>query len=293
MRWLYRSDSAEATLPPITRLLRPLRLATAVLAFLATLLLALGLTGVRFENAFGGPRAQSATLQIVADGASIEAEARAALEVLRLTEGVLSVRMIEIEEQRALLESWLGAGASIEDLPLPLMIDVTIDPTRLDIPGLEGRLAVEAPNATFDDHGSLRSELATVSRWLGLFAFATVALVALALAAVFRLASHAAVLGCRDAIRTLRLIGARDGFVSRILARRLTRAAVYASVTGTLAGLLLLMALPAQSSSGFFLVAIAPHGLEWIAPCLVPLVAAPLSWFCARQTLRRMIRTWS
>lgn len=291
---LLRTRPADEVLPQSAGITVPLGLASAVLAFLATLLIALGLTGARLETVLGAPHSQAATLQIMADGATIEAEARAALDILRQTEGVLSLRIFELEEQRALLEPWLGSDAAVEDLPLPLMIEVMVDPGRLDVARLEAALETGgAPHAIFNDHGALRGQLAGAARGLRVFAVTTLGAVLLALAAVLFLAARATILGSSPAIRTLRLVGARDGWISRIFERRMMRRVLVTSLAGTAAGLVLLSVLPAASQAGFFLIAIAPEGFGWAAPCLIPLLAAALGWLAVRLALRGVIRSWS
>ena len=96
----------------------------AVLAFLAVLALALLLAAGRLSASWQGELAGTATLQIFGPEAQIEEQARAALEVLRTTPGVRSVRMVDLAEQERLLEPWLGPDVPVESLPLPLMVDV-------------------------------------------------------------------------------------------------------------------------------------------------------------------------
>jgi cell division transport system permease protein len=283
----------DAIVPVTPGTIAPLALATAVLAFLATLLVAVGLTGGRLDAEFGSTGRQSATLQIMADGVSLETEARAALGVLRGTEGVLGVRMMEIEEQRALLEPWLGGGANIKDLSLPLQIAITMDPLRLDVPDLRRRLSLEAPHAVFEDHSSLYGALAGAAAGLRIFAWTACSALLLTQGAIAFMAARAHVLGSGSAIRTLRLVGARDGWISRILARRMTRSVLLASLAGTCAGLLLLVMLPEPNPVGFYLIAITPTGAGWAAPLVIPAIATALGWLAARRTLYRMIRRWS
>ena len=80
----------------------------AVLSFLAVLALALLLAAGRLSASWQGELAGTATLQIFGPEAQIEEQARAALEVLRTTPGVRSVRMVDLAEQERLLEPWLG-----------------------------------------------------------------------------------------------------------------------------------------------------------------------------------------
>ena len=60
----------------------------------------------------------------------MEEQARAALNVLRTTPGIGDVRVLDLAEQKRLLEPWLGADVPLESLPLPVMIEVDCDGHR-------------------------------------------------------------------------------------------------------------------------------------------------------------------
>lgn len=291
--WVRSGQSDDRLLPRHKGETLAIGILTAVLCFVAVIACALGLAGGRLAEAWGGPLAETATLQIVADAPVMETEARAALDLLRQTPGVRGVRMVELEEQRALLEPWIGPAAGVEDLPLPLMIEVRTDPLRLDVAALRDRLLAVAPHASFDDHGVLRSELVFSARALQVFGFGTLAVLAIAQIAAFVLQARASVFRSGETLRTLRLVGARDGYISRRFARRSLDPAIRAAATGGIAALALLNILPAAQEQGFYLVAVAPAGWTWLLLLLVPLSAIALSWIATILTSRRMLRRWT
>lgn len=265
----------------------------ATMAFFAVLALALALAAGRLAARWGGDLASTATLEIVAPDGEVEAQARAALNVLRTTPGVRSVRVIELDEQRRLLEPWLGPELALDALALPLLIDVETEPGRLNAESLELRLAAEAPGAVFDDHAAWRRPLVATAERLRLFAFGCVALIALALGAVLTLAARAAIAANAGVIRTLRLVGARDGYITRAFTRRFTRSAAAGAAVGTLGGMGLLAVLPQASEQGFFLVGIGLQGWHWVLPALIPPAAAAVAWAATRRAARRNLRRWS
>jgi cell division transport system permease protein len=290
LRALWRGDPRTSRIVPPGPA-APAFLAAA-LAFLAVLALALALAAGRLAEDWSGELADTATLQIFAPETAMEEQARAALGVLRSTPGVRAVRMIDVAEQERLLEPWLGPGAA-EGLPLPLMIEVATDRAALDARGLELRLAAEAPGAVFDDHAAWRRPLVVTADRLRLFAFACLGLLALALAAAAGLAAEAAAAANGQVIETLRLVGARDGWIARAFSRRIMVRAATGAAVGTALGAALLAALPRTSEQGFFLVAIGPVGWHWLAPLAVPAGAAAAAWIGARRGARRTIRRWS
>ena len=242
----------------------------AVMGFFAVLALALALAAGRLAASWEGELADTATLQVIAPEDRIEEQARAALNVLRTTPGIRSVRMIDLAEQEKLLEPWLGPDIPVESLPLPLLIEVATDRDRLNPESLALRLEAEAPGAVFDDHAAWRQPLIATAERLRIFALGCLGLMALALAAVLGLAAHAAIAANGPAIETLRLVGAEDGFITRAFTRRFMLRAAAGALVGSLAGMVLLAVLPRASEQGFFLVGIGLVGWHWLLPLRHP-----------------------
>lgn len=266
---------------------------TAVMAFFAVLALALALASGRLADTWSGELSRDATLQVFAPQDEVEAQARAALNVLRTTPGIVSVRVVTLEEQKALLEPWLGPGFAVETLPLPLMIEVTTDRTALNQRSLALRLSAEAPGAVFDDHAAWRQPLVTTATRLRIFALCCLGLTLLALAAVIGLAARAAVAANGQVIQTLRLIGARDAYIADAFTRRLTLRAFTGAVIGGALGLGLLAGLPQADEQGFFLVGLGLRGWHWALPLLVPIIAALVAFAVTRWSTRARLRRWS
>jgi cell division transport system permease protein len=286
-RGVRAADRALPRRPPSARSLAAIG---AVLGFLAVIALGLVLAGGRLEATWSGGLAEQATLQVFAPATEVETQARAALAVLRTTPGIRSVRMVEVAEQRALLEPWLGADSAIENLPLPLLIDVGVERNELDRAGLDRRLAEAAPGAAFDDHTAWRAPLVASAGRLRAFALACLGLLALAFAAALAIAGHAAIAASAPAIATLRLVGTRDGAIARALTGRLTRQATLGAGFGAAAGAGLLAFLPQASESGFFLIGIGLGGWQRALPLLVPVAAVALAWVASAQAVRRGLR---
>ncbi|MFO1208748.1 MAG: cell division protein FtsX [Amaricoccus sp.] len=291
--WLRGDPAAERLVAPTAAAWLPAGFLAAALAFLAVLCLALALAAGRLAATWQATVAETATLQVIAPEDRIEAQARAALDVLRATPGVRSVRMVDVTEQAKLLEPWLGPDVPMDSLPLPLLIEVSTDRAQLDEPGLVTRLGTEAPGAVFDDHTAWRLPLVAAAGRLAWFALGLLALVAAALAAASGLAAQSAVAAAGPAIETLRLVGARDGFIARPIVRRLVRRAVVAAALGTVAGILLLALLPPAGEPGLFPAPLRLSGWQWGLPVVVPVAAGLLAWLVGRLVVARGIRRWS
>jgi cell division transport system permease protein len=291
---LFGVGPAGRLLPPAAaRPLRPAGVLAAILAFLAVLAMALALAAGRLVATWDAGMSDSATLQIIGDEPVVEAQARAALEVLRTTPGVRSVRMIEVDEQRALLEPWLGAGVALDGVPLPLLIAIDVDYATLDRADLAVRIGNAAPGAVFDDHAAWRVPLVVTAERLRAFAWGCVGLIAIAFLAAAGLAARAALAAFAADIRTLRLVGARDRFIAAALTRRYARRALAGAAVGAAAGIGLVSVLPVAREPGFFLVGIGLRGWQLALPAVVPLGALVLAWLATAGAVRRELRRWS
>ena len=266
----------------------------AALAFLGVLALALALSTGRLAGDWRTGAADEATVMILAPETEMEAQARAALDVLRAAEGVVAVRTVPLEEQMALLEPWLGAQVAGVALPLPLLIAVTADRSALDPDALRLALAEGAPGAVFDDHDAWRLPLVQAAERMRVFAFAALGLLALSLAAIAGLAAGAATRANGPIIRTLRQLGARDGHIARAFTRRQGVLALGGALAGAAIAFALLALLPPASETGFFLDAIGPADWsDWAILLAVPFASALIAWASARRAVRRGLRRWS
>ncbi|MBP7240486.1 cell division protein FtsX [Amaricoccus sp.] len=269
-------------------------LLAGILVFLAALAAALGLSAARVAGEWSGPEAAAATLFVMAsDEAAVEAQARAALDVLRTAPGVLSVRLIELDEQRALLAPWLGSEVALDGLPLPLLIEVEADRDALDRTALEARLAAGAPGAVFDDHAAWRAPLVAASRRMGLASVAILGALAAALAAALALAAGASVAANGAAVATLRLVGARDRLIGAAFARPLLLRAAAGAALGGVAAIVLLLLMPARGAGDTLGLGMRPSGWEWVAILLVPPAGLAIAWAAGALAVRRALRRWS
>lgn len=193
----------------------------ALMVYLATLAVAgafaLGATAARWQSGQSG----RLTVQLPAEAAVGDDRVELVLDMLRATPGIAAARRLERSELVGLLEPWLGKGNVTADLPLPILIDVTVAPdVGPDLDALGERLGTAAPGVTIDDHGRWMGRLAAAARTVQALALALTALIAAAATATVVVATRASLAVHRETIELLHLIGAQDGFVARAFARR-------------------------------------------------------------------------
>jgi cell division transport system permease protein len=222
-------------------------------------------------------------------GQSVHAVA-AALELLQQTHGVTSAQLVPLAELEALLEPFLGNAQDGSQLPLPRLIDITLDPAvKPDLAALEARLQEIAAGATIGAEALSRDRaerMATFFRaWSSAAGVAT--LVGALLAAL--LMTRVGLQTESQAVELLRSMGAPDAY----LARQFERYALSCGLRGGLLGFALaaLTVLGLLYSSRRMELAGALRLdlglLDWVLLACVPVVCALLVMGIARMTALR------
>lgn len=280
----------DRVVPPSGFTVRLTVFASAAMAFLAVFALALSVASDRIASRWSDALARTATVRISAPSGQVEAQAEAVLRVLSETPGVASFRRLTREDQQALLSPWFGPDLPLDALPLPELVELTEADPGYDGEGLRLRLAAEAPGAVLDDHTRWRRPLVEAAARMKGLGLVAVILIGATMAAMVTLAAEAALAANRPVIRTLRLVGATDGFITRAFVRRFTVRAAAGAIAGTLAGVLALFALPSASGDGGFLSGLGFSGTAWILPFAVPGLAAVVAFTATRLAAFRVLR---
>lgn len=290
---LLRGDrTADRVVPPSGFTARLTSFTAGAMAFLAVFALALSLASGRLAQRWSAALADTATVRISAPPAQMDTQVQKVLDILKQTPGIASARALTDDEQRKLLEPWFGPDLPLDALPVPRLVDLRETDQGFDADGLRNRLAAEVPGAVLDDHTRWRRPLVAAADRLRLLGLVAILLIAGATAAMITLAAQAALAANSQVIRVLRLIGARDTYIARAFVRRFTLRTLVGAVAGTLAGMAAVALLPATDEAGGFLTGLGFHGLGWLLPLTIPLLAALVSFVATRTaafaTLRRL-----
>ncbi len=262
------------------------------MAFLAVFALAMALGADRLADRWHATLAQSATLRISAPAGELDAQTNRALDILRATPGVASVRLLEVEEQRALLAPWFGPDLPLEQLALPRLIEIIEGGGGFDPVGLRMRLAAEVPGSVLDDHSRWRAPMVAAAGHLRGLALLSVALIGAATAAMVALAASFSLAANAQAIAVLRLVGARDTFIARAFTRSFTLRALLGAALGTGLGMGALALMPSlgETAGDAGLGGIGFRGADWLWPLVVPPFAAIVAWAATRAAAFRVLR---
>jgi cell division transport system permease protein len=270
------------------------------MVFLAVLALAVAMAVANAGAAWRHGLAGTVTIQVLPrageEANGLDARTRDTLALVRAQPGIARAELLGQDRVAALLEPWLGEGASLSDLPLPRLIDVTLSDDRVfDADAFAKRLTDSVPGTSVDSHGVWLRHLTAFARAIELTAGAVVALISIAAIAVIVFATRSGLAVHREAIEILHLIGARDSYI----AREFQVQALWLALKGGLIGLVLAavtLALIYRFAARIDAALVPDLDLtlvQLVALAAIPLAAAAIGMETARRTvmgaLARMI----
>ncbi len=292
-RLFARHPSRSRAILPEGRLAGPMPYVIAIMTFLTILAVAMGVGLTNAAGSLGRDLAGRLTVQIVdANPDSREAQALATLAELGRLSAVTHSERLDEARMRALLEPYLGKEGLDGDLPIPVLIDVTLGHgDDREVADVTRALQVIAPTVRIEPHarylGPVEGLLATL-RWL---AAGLVLLMAVATAAAVVLAARAALVMHRATIDVMHLMGASDAQVARLFQRRAGLDALFGSLTGLVLGLAVVVVVGNRLAAvEAAIVQSGGLGLAgWLAILAVPVGAVALATITARLTILRAL----
>lgn len=218
------------------------------------------------------------------------------LDVLKSTPGVIDARPISKDESLKLVQPWLGDAGLWNDLNLPMLVEVAVEPAvAIDQGALQLRLEAVVPGTLVDDHKQWLDRLVAAATGLQLLAFLVLALIGggAILSVVFAMRASLAV--HHDIIELLHLMGARDAYIGRQFRTHALKISLKGGTAGTIGAIVTLAILAPlfdQIGSGL----LPPISLGWggwlLIACL-PLAAALLAtitaWIAVDRALAEMM----
>ena len=283
----------QATAPHMT-----LMTAMAAMCYLAVLAIgALLMTNAAVDN-WTSQIASQVTVQIsAADGIDVDGDAAKVADILRATAGIAEIDVVSPDAARELLEPWLGRSGILDDLPIPRLINVSIDrssPPDLEL--LRATLATEVPSATLDTHRRWQAELISMADSLTWLAIAVLSLIATAAIVLVIYATRAAMEANREVIEVLYLAGARDSFISREVLWRFCLTGLKAGLIGSMLGFATFVVLGLGSGrlsepvKAFLYHPLDTSSANYAAFIVVPVVATVISLITARISISRVLK---
>jgi len=218
------ADSAESVLRPAGPIVPPqsvagraLTLVVAIMSFLACL--TVGGVSVVWDAAqdWSNDLVREVTIQIrPVEGIDIVREIDKAVALTQEFQGVGTVRALSDQETKDLLQPWLGGGLDLDSLPVPRLVQITVDnPAELDLEQLRTTIEQQIVGANLDDHSVWTSRLSAMAGAVVVGGFAILALVLASMVLSVVFATQSAMAGNKDVVSVLHFVGAEDAFIAR------------------------------------------------------------------------------
>jgi cell division transport system permease protein len=267
----------------------------ALMVYLASLALAgtlvLNSTLARYDRTLAG----SLTVQLPpasADGKD-DGGLAAALEALRHARGVTHAEPLGREATARLVEPWLGTSFAPEELALPQLIDLRVDPERPpDLAALAATLTAAAPGAVLDDNREWLDRLAAPMRAVEATTLAIVLFIGFVAALTVVFVTRASLAVHHTVIEVLHLIGARDGYIAAQFQTHALRLGFVGGLFGLILGIATLFGIAHAATHTTLLggrvqllpaLGLAPW--QWVVLGLLPCGAGFVTMITARLTV--------
>jgi cell division transport system permease protein len=192
-------------------------LVIAIMTFLSCLTLG-AVTLVRDTAAiWQNEIAREATIQIKpAEGFDIDAALEQAAAIAHEFPGVRDATIVDDDATARLLEPWLGSGIDLEELPVPHLVTITIDPdSPPDFEALRATITSQVPHSSLDDHRTWVDRLVTMARTTVAIGVSVLVLILSATLLTVVFATRGAMSGNGHVIEVLHFVGAEAGFIAR------------------------------------------------------------------------------
>ncbi len=214
------------------------------------------------------------------------------LRLLRALTGVKRADPLSTEEVQELLKPWLGDAATLEQLPIPSVINVEIDRTKnISVKMLRAVLLPKIPDILVDDHREWLNYLANSIRSIEIIAFSIVLLVTLTTVGTVIFTTRTSMGLQRETINVLHVIGAHDYYIANQFAVRAAWLGVKGGTLGIIVSVPLLFGFRfVIASLGTDLMPeISLHAAGWVSVVLIVPTIAIIAMLTAYTTVLKSL----
>ena len=264
-----------------------------VMVFLSGLAVSIALALEDTTSAWRDDLSRELSVQIVhPDRETRLKEAEAAVAALQDIDGIESAVVTTDEEVAALLEPWLGSGNVTPELPIPVLIRVTLlEGAVIGEGDIAAAIADVAPAARVDGHEQWLSDLlvlAQILQWISAF---VVGLVVVATVAIIIFATRAGLAAQRETVEIVHTMGAPDNLIASAFQRRFLFVGLTGGVygLGILAVVFLILMFAASGLGAAWAPEMTPSLSAIAVLLLLPLPAALITMLTARFTVIRAL----
>jgi cell division transport system permease protein len=244
----------------------------------------------------GAEQSLAARITVQVPAEATDARLQTVLALLRQTPGVVAAEPLTPADTARLLEPWLGSPLSLDELPVPRLIDLRLDPNAaVDLAAMRRQLAAVVADARIDDHhawlGGLRAGERPIRAVLVMLIVVSIGLVLVSAI----VAARTALTARQSAVELFQLLGADDGDIAWPFALRTLWLGLLGGAIGAGAALLTVLFLRPSGGLVQLPAPITASGLAdwrlWAIAIVAALIAGLVAFAGAQLTaLRRLGR---
>jgi cell division transport system permease protein len=195
---------------------RALVAVVAIMTFLASLTTGAVMLVRTSATEWQSEVSREVTIQVrPVQGRDVEADVSRAADIARAYPGIADVRPYSKDESARLLEPWLGGALSLDDLPVPRMIVVTLQDGGIDLAPLRKALTERVTSASLDDHRGWIERMRTMAQTTVAAGIGVLLLMVAATVLSVIFATRGAMATNRPIVEVLHFIGAKSGFIAQ------------------------------------------------------------------------------
>ena len=269
------------------------------MVFMAVFFLMAGFGISNALNLWGGNITQSMTIQIptfTADGSPREEAVTQDIEAIQALAKaypmIKEVRVITDREMSELMQNWLGPESDVTQLPLPKLLDVSlqkISPTDIDKFALD--LSEQVPAAILDSHRLWLQDLVQFTDRLGTIIFVMMGLILITAVITIMYATKSSLYQQNQIIALIHRMGGGDLYIILPFAFRSLRLTLEGALIGTIIAFLTVWTLGKMLSTSVGDLTCSAHQIMGIigVPFGLALCAFLTSFFTVRSYLRHFL----
>jgi cell division transport system permease protein len=261
-----------------------------VLCFLACMAAMVVMASDRAAHGWSRDIRSEVTVQVRPTGLESGSVAAAkAAEVLAGVKGVGQVTALEPEKAKALIKPWLG-DAVLDDLPIPNLVEVTLDAKRpATVQVMTNALLAADIDASIDDHSTWLKDVEQSALTIRLISLGIFFIIFSATGAVVGFATRAGLTARADIVDVLSLCGASDIFIAERFQWRFARMTFESGLLGAglAAGVMTLIKATGSSQSFAIALPFSWSDLLILIPC--PFLVALIGALTARMVTLRLL----
>ena len=216
-------------------------------------------------------------------------------EVLKQQPFVIDYHILSDEEMDRLMNPWLGDLSQINELPIPKLIDVTLDksvPFSLEM--FKTELNTVAPYAQVDSHRIWLSNLIDIAHGIQKTIFVILTLLILTTAFTVIYTTRSGLLVQSGTLNLLQMMGAKDFAIALNVAFHAFNKSLIGAIVGFFVSLpivlIVITLVESQDDSLFSYGALSQ--MQWWGICMLPLIVALLVFTTALLTALKKLRSF-